>query len=176
MFTEEQANQLRQQQQELRKRYQRVQAGDLPVFVQEAEGQEPGTAPVSPPPSISGPPQKESTPPQISPDDQPIFPGGPLESQVLSWKKQFQTIYLMNIQDEYYIFRPLNRYEYKQLMAIPNLDPLQREEIMCETCVLWPVDYTYDVMSASKAGVPAILAEEIMEKSGFTRNVIVQSL
>jgi len=114
--------------------------------------------------------------------DAPIFPGGPLASQISSWKKQFATttldgeiikegeIYVSRIGNDHYIWRPLTRYEYKQIVALPNTDPLQREEIICETCVLWPENYNYESMARDKAGVPALLAIQIMEASGFVDN------
>ena len=116
------------------------------------------------------------------PNDGPIFPGGPLVSQVTSWKKQFAItdasgnivregeIYVTKVGNQYYVWRPLTRYEYKQIVNMPNPDPLQREELICETCVLWPENYNYEAMAKDKAGVPALLAQQIMEASGFVEN------
>lgn len=53
---------------------------------------------------------------------------------------------------------------------MPNTDPLQREEIICETCVLLPENYNYEAMARDKAGAPALLAEQIMQASGFIEN------
>jgi hypothetical protein len=115
--------------------------------------------------------------------DRPLFEGGPLISQVQSWKKQFGTtdqegnviqegeIYLTQIGEDRFVWRPLNRYEYKEILALPNTDPLQREEIICQTCVLWPEGYNYEAMARGKAGIPALLAEQIMEASGFTNQL-----
>lgn len=121
--------------------------------------------------------------PKVNPkEDQPIFPGGPLASQVASWKRQFGItdakgelvqegeVYVSNIGESYYVWRPLTRYEYKEIVNMPNTDPLQREEIICETCVLWPEGYNYETMARDKAGVPALLAEQIMQASGFIEN------
>jgi len=119
---------------------------------------------------------------KIERNDGPIFPGGPLKSQIDSWKKQFAItdeegniikegeIYVSKIGNDYYVWRTLNRYEYKQIVNLPNTDPLQREEIICETCVLWPMGYNYEKMAKDKAGVPALLAQQIMEASGFVEN------
>ena len=102
-----------------------------------------------------------------------IFPNGPLRTEVASWKKQFEidghTVNLTEIGSELFIWRPLNRVEYREIMAIPNTDPLQREEIICEVCVLFPYEYNFKSMSERKAGVPAILAEQIMKESGFVK-------
>lgn len=107
--------------------------------------------------------------------DEELWPGGPLTSQVLSWKKQFGegNVYISEIVDELYIWRTLNRFEYKSIVTTPNVDPLAREEMIAEACVLWhpygPGPFTYEKMAGAKAGVPARLAELIMEKSGFDR-------
>ena len=102
-----------------------------------------------------------------------VFPGGPLRTEVASWKKQFEinghTVNLSEIGDELFIWRTLNRVEYREIMAIPNTDPLQREEIICEVCVLYPYDYNFKSMSERKAGVPALLAEQIMKESAFSK-------
>lgn len=113
------------------------------------------------------------------PEDAPIFPGGPLASQIASWKKQFAVtdaegniikegeIYVSKIGNDHFVWRPMTRYEYKQMISLPNTDPLQREEIVCETCVLWPENFNYEAMAKEKAGVPSLLAHQIMEASGF---------
>lgn len=106
-------------------------------------------------------------------DEDVIFPNGPLRTEVASWKKQFEvdghTVNLTEIGTEVFIWRTLNRVEYREIMAIPNTDPLQREEIICEVCVLFPYEYNFKAMSESKAGIPAILAEQIMKESGFVK-------
>ena len=61
-------------------------------------------------------------------------------------------------------------------MATPNTDPLMREEMICEQCVLFPYEYSYGVMSNNKAGVPTILAAHVMETSGFTKASIPRRL
>ncbi len=109
-------------------------------------------------------------------DDGPIFPGGPNESLVSSWKKQFEDVYLTEITGQGFIWRTLKRLEYKQIVSIPNTDPLIREEMICETCVLFPFEYDVIDMGGDKAGIPSMLSEQIMEKSGFTRMILPQKL
>lgn len=105
--------------------------------------------------------------------DDSIFEGGPARTEVMSWKKQFEqdshTVNLTEVGDEVFIWRTLNRIEYREIMALPNTDPLQREEVICEVCVLFPYEYNFSNMSNRKAGTPAVLAEEIMRESGFKK-------
>lgn len=116
--------------------------------------------------------------PEINEFDQPIFPGGPLLSQINSWKKQYEgyDVYVTNIGEQYFVFRTLNRFEYKQIVSLQNTDPLMREEIICETCTLWPSEYKWDRMATGKAGVPSTYSQIIMEKSGFTKEYAIQVL
>ena len=104
-------------------------------------------------------------------DDQRIFPGGPLQSELESLRKQYGDIWVVDDlpTDQIYIYRDMTRYEYKAIMATPNTDPLMREELICEQCVLFPYDLSYAQMSNGKAGVVTVLAQHIMETSGFTK-------
>ncbi|WP_422661746.1 hypothetical protein ACK8P5_25670 (plasmid) [Paenibacillus sp. EC2-1] len=106
-------------------------------------------------------------------EDRPIFPGGPLESEKNSWKKQFEgdghEVFSSPAGGDMFVWRTMSRVEYRSLMALPNTDPLQREEIICEICVLFPYDYNFSTMSARKAGVPSVLAEAIMKESAFDK-------
>lgn len=105
--------------------------------------------------------------------DDEIFPGGPSRTEVASWKKQFEndghTVNLTTIGDETFIWRTMSRTEYREIMALPNTDPLQREEIICEITMLFPYEYNFASMANRKAGVPAILAEQVMHESGFKK-------
>lgn len=116
--------------------------------------------------------------PEILSFDEPLFVGGPTKSQLDSWKKQWEgyDIYVTEIQEQYFIFRTLNRFEYKQIVALPNVDALQREEIICETVTLFPYSYKWDVMAKDKAGLPSTFSQIIMEKSGFTNEYSIEVL
>jgi len=116
--------------------------------------------------------------PELYAYDEPLFVGGPTITQVETWKRQWEDYNLMAIEimGQYFVFRTLNRFEYKQLAAIPNLDPLQREEIICETCTLWPSKYDFRKMAIGKAGIPSTYAQIVMENSGFTKDYSIQIL
>ena len=114
----------------------------------------------------------------IDPNDTPIFEDGPGISQVEIWKKQFskEKIFHTQILEKHFVFRTLNRYEYKQIVAIENIDALYREEIICKTCVLWPYDYDFKKMAGEDSGYPSTLAQIIMENSGFTKEYGIEVL
>ena len=115
---------------------------------------------------------------QVDPNDTPIFEDGPGVSQVEIWKKQFtkEKIFHTQILEKHFVFRTLNRYEYKQIVAIDNIDALHREEIICKTCVLWPFNYDFKTMAKEDGGYPSTLAQIIMENSGFTKEYGIEVL
>lgn len=97
-----------------------------------------------------------------------LFAGGPTLDTVEEWKSLYGEIYLTEFEgDELIIWRGLKRAEYKQIMKTPNADQYYKEERICEKCVLWPEKYGFQAMSSGKAGVPTLIAELVMEKSGF---------
>ena len=59
-------------------------------------------------------PSYEERPQRIGPNDEEFFDDGPLISEVESWKKQYDGVYLVDDLpgDMIYIYRTLNRYEY----------------------------------------------------------------
>ena len=114
----------------------------------------------------------------VDPNDTPIFDGGPGISQLDLWKKQYtrEKIFHTQILDKHFVFRTLNRFEYKQIVAIENIDALYREEIICHTCVLWPFHYDFKKMAVEDSGYPSTLAQIIMENSGFTKEYGIEVL
>lgn len=115
---------------------------------------------------------------EINKNDVPIFENGPGMSQVELWKKQYtqEKVFHVQIIDRDFIFRTLNRFEYKQIVAIENIDALYREELICKTCVLFPYNYDIKTMAAEDSGYPSTLAQIIMENSGFTKEYGIEVL
>lgn len=111
-------------------------------------------------------------------DEMVVFEGGPALSQVALWKKQFsrESVLHVKILARHFVFRTLNRFEYKQIVSIENVDALYREELICRTCVLWPYNYDFQQMALDDSGYPSTLAEIIMESSGFTKEYGIEVL
>jgi hypothetical protein len=96
-----------------------------------------------------------------------IFPGGPSRLEVEQWKEKYKGVYFTPFDDEVFVWRTLERPEYREVLADRTLTQLDREEIYTEKCVLFPRNYTRDKMRDDKAGIPSLLSEFIMDKSGF---------
>lgn len=120
-------------------------------------------------------------------DDDELWEGGPTLGMLKGWKAEHgeNDIYLSIINpdtDEYCIWRSLNRYEYKRIVkkvqemveageASESDISMINEELITETCVLHP---PYDRHSPAKvkAGFPKLIANEVMEQSGFAQVMV----
>ena len=107
-----------------------------------------------------------------------VFPGGPTQSQIEDWKRKYGKVFMTKYdEDEYYIWRTLSRIEFKKILNQEGeLTDWSREERVSETCVIWPENYDHDSVMDGNAGTPAVLAEEIMNKSGFMPQIGAKKL
>lgn len=106
-----------------------------------------------------------------------IFPGGPTETQIEIWRNRYENaiIFAVEVAGDKYVCRSLTRLEYKKLLTL-GLDQLQREEVICSTCTLFPFQTNWKEVNIMRAGIPSTLAAIIMEHSGFSNNYGVQVL
>lgn len=65
--------------------------------------------------------------------------------------------------EQEFIWRELTRKEFTKIIEIE--DSFVRDEYVCKTCVLSPVNYDYD---NAFAGIASVLSKEIVEISGFS--------
>ena len=106
-----------------------------------------------------------------------IFPGGPTDAQVAIWKRSFDgcLVFATEISGELFVARSITRLEYKKLLSL-NVDQLQREEIICSTCCLYPYAIDWKDINRLRGGIPSTLATIVMEHSGFSTEYGVQVL
>ena len=105
-----------------------------------------------------------------------VFPDGPTKNQIENWKQQYGDVYLTEFDSETFVWRTLSRLEYKELMNQGNQSEWEGEENVVATCVLWPENYGPEDISDGKAGVPSILSDQVMAKSGFVAKKRAQKL
>jgi hypothetical protein len=97
-----------------------------------------------------------------------LFLGGPTLDKVEEWRSRYKDIFFTEFEDgDAVVWRALLRKEYKDIMKIPGADNFYKEERICERVVLWPESYSFTAMAQGKAGIPTLIAELVMEKSGF---------
>jgi hypothetical protein len=95
--------------------------------------------------------------------------GGPSQEEIDGWKETYGDVYVAKFSDtEKYIYRPMKRVEYKQIVNI-NQSPDSRtfaEEKVAQMCVVWPkIDATK--LATFKAGTISTLVDLIMAASNF---------
>ena len=93
---------------------------------------------------------------------------GPTQEQIDEWKSKHDEIFVAKFTEEKYIYRPLKRFEYKQILSV-NQTPDARtyaEEKVAEKCIIWPkIDPAK--LSTLKAGTISTLVDLIMAASNF---------
>lgn len=97
----------------------------------------------------------------------PVVKNGPTRMEVEEWKERYGGIYFVPFEGDPFVFRVLTRPEYREIIRDQTLTALDREEMFTEKCVLFPRNFTVEKMLKSRAGIPSLLSEMIMDKSGF---------
>jgi hypothetical protein len=92
----------------------------------------------------------------------------PSQEVIDSWKKQFGDVYLMSLGEKMnFIFRPIKRIEWRQLMSkAGKLTEIQQTEMIVQKAVVWPVLAAKDVQVLT-GGAPEALRDVILEASHF---------
>ena len=65
-----------------------------------------------------------------------------------------------------FIYRSLGRKEYRTIVSSEAISDCDKEEVICETCTLYPENY--DFSNCDEAGLPTALAKRILEQSLLT--------
>lgn len=111
-------------------------------------------------------------------DEELIWPNGPTAGMIKQWKQEFGDVYVTSITyDKHIAWRTLSRLEYKnlvrkmeQLMEAGQLSSaeanLWNEEAIAEICCLYPA-YDRQSITSDLAGLPSLIAQEVLEASGF---------
>lgn len=111
-------------------------------------------------------------------DDEFIWEGGPTAKMIKDWKKEYGDVYVTSITfDKHIVWRVLSRLEYKQI--VKKMEQLVQagtltsaeanmwnEEAISEICILFP-KLDKSNLSGAMAGMPSLIAQEVLEASGF---------
>jgi hypothetical protein len=93
---------------------------------------------------------------------------GVTKEQIDAWKVTFGEVYVAKFsEEEKYIYRPIRRLEYKQLVTLgQNENRSFAEEKVLQMCVVWPtIDPTK--IANMKAGTVSSIVDLIMAASNF---------
>lgn len=98
----------------------------------------------------------------------PVVRNGPTRREVEGWKERYNgLVYFTPFDGEVFVWRTLQRPEYREIISNTTLTALDREELFTEKCVLFPYDFSLEKIKKHRAGVPSLLSEMLMDKSGF---------
>lgn len=111
-------------------------------------------------------------------DSEEIWPGGPNAGTIKEWKESYGEVYVTSISfDKHIVWRVLNRLEYKNIVRkMENMIQtgelssaeanMWNEEAIAEMCMLYP-KYDKNSLTGMMAGTPSLIAQEVLEASGF---------
>lgn len=83
-------------------------------------------------------------------------------NNILEWKQQFGEVYMIEVLDQQFFFRPLGREEYKEIIML-DLDLGEFQEAICYQTIIYP-EYEF---STGIAGVAEIISDGILDISGL---------
>lgn len=99
----------------------------------------------------------------------------PSDQRIEEWKNRHGDIYMIALDElEHFVFRPLSRHEYKQLLTAVQNEQLFMEQVV-QKCTLWPT-ITPEWLTAGKGGTVPTLHGVIMESSNFLAPEIAMTL
>ena len=80
----------------------------------------------------------------------------------LTLKDKHRNVFMERIGDQVFFYRSIGRKEYRMIIEDSDLNDLQKENVMCDVCVLWPENYDWNDCDA---GIPGKLVEAIRKNS-----------
>lgn len=92
------------------------------------------------------------------------------EALVAEWKSAYPEVFSTTIEDTLYVWRPLTRDEYRQMIRSGFTEENAQHDLIASKCILWPRGYD-DLLSNEPAGYVNMLAKGIMNSSGFLVNM-----
>lgn len=86
-----------------------------------------------------------------------------IEEIIIDAKKNYRTVFSTVVGGELFIWRLLSGIEYEIISKTSDGDALIKEELICQQAVIYPTIN----FSLYKAGIPSVLAPQIITESGF---------
>jgi hypothetical protein len=80
----------------------------------------------------------------------------------LKLQETYRTINVLKIDEEVFMFRALGRSEFRSIANNTQFNDLEKEEIICQACTVWPENYDFE---NGDAGTPSTLSKAILECS-----------
>lgn len=95
-------------------------------------------------------------------------------SQLISdLQDKYRDIFIVSIQGEIFIYKPLGRRDWCDICNRNDLNALQKEDLICATCVVYPENYDF---SQCAAGLPTELASKIKQDSYLSKEAVINMI
>ena len=76
--------------------------------------------------------------------------------------QKYDAIFFSEIEGILFIYRPLGRKEYKDILNNPNISDFDKQDAICNTVLIHPINFNFD---DCVAGIPEQLYQDVIEKS-----------
>lgn len=87
-----------------------------------------------------------------------------ITSLFLSLSDEYRNVFILQLEDNVMIYRSIGRKAYKDILLNKELTDLQKEEVICRECLLYPDPDTFDWENCD-AGIPTQLRKAILKNS-----------
>ena len=85
--------------------------------------------------------------------------------------QKHDAVFFSEIEDILFVYRPLGRKEYKDIYNNINMSDLDKQDAICKTVLVHPVDFDFDNCDA---GIPSKLYEDVINKvREFNKEIII---
>jgi len=86
---------------------------------------------------------------------------------LIKFKEKYRNVYMQTIDDQVYFYRSINRNEYRSLFENDKLSDLDKEDIVCNMCILYPENID---LENCEAGLPSKLYSLIIDNSFLSKD------
>jgi len=80
----------------------------------------------------------------------------------LGLQEEHRNVFMIEIESTVFFYRSLGRSEWKNIARDEDLSDLEKQDIVCSLCTLWPQEFDFNECSA---GLPDILCKNILQNS-----------
>lgn len=82
-------------------------------------------------------------------------------NMINSFQEKYGEVYWNHIEGQIFVYRPLGRLEYKELLN-SQISDIEKEDVACQACLLYPSDFDFN---DCPAGIPTALFKLILKNS-----------
>lgn len=92
------------------------------------------------------------------------------EALLEKYTKEYDNVSTLVIDDDVFIIKPVSRKDYKDIANSEVLSDIDKQDLICKTCILYPPNFDLD---SCVAGLPEKLYEEIMDRSYILKDSMI---